>query len=34
MQLEKVFGKKEYSSRLKDIFHERIVPDTTMKPGD
>lgn len=34
MQIEKVFGKREYSGRLKDIFHEKIVPDTTMKPGE
>lgn len=34
MQMDKVFGKKEYSGRLKDIFHEKIVPDTTLKPGE
>lgn len=34
MQVEKVFGKREYSGRLKNIFHEKIGPDTTMKPGD
>jgi hypothetical protein len=34
MQAEKVFGKREYTGRLKDIFHEKIVPDTTMKPGE
>jgi len=34
MQVEKIFGKREYSGRLKDIFHEKIVPDTTMKPGE
>ena len=34
MQMDKVFGKKEYSGRLKEIFHEKIVPDTTLKPGE
>lgn len=34
MQVDRVFGKKEYAGKLKDIFHEKIVPDTTLKPGE
>jgi hypothetical protein len=34
MQMKKIFGKREYSGRLKDIFHEKIVPGTTIKPGE
>jgi hypothetical protein len=33
MQAEKVFSKKEYQQRLRDIFNEYIIPDTTLKQG-
>ncbi len=33
MQAEKVFSKKEYRQKLKDLFNDRIIPDTTLKPG-
>jgi hypothetical protein len=34
MQADRVFGKKEYTDKLRNVFHEKIVPDTTMKPGE
>ncbi len=33
-QAEKIFAKKNFSSRVADFFNEKVLPNTTMKSGD